>query len=342
MWMVHKLQQIAVKVEKTHRGLGRLVAFLLCSTMARKCVLVVGASGTGKSTAMSVIQNFYQPRTLQFDSVTKYSLKQVTTSLNNFSGVITIDDLAAIDTQYSRVNTMKTFAQLVYTHNIHKLSGKERIRIENFHGSAVMAVVPNTLANLVDDAEWDGMSRDKTIRYYHLQRPITPSNAHIKFSVNIGEDFDAVKTKSVKQSYINKLKQIGLSQWSIGRVYEHLSDLLRAAAAIDGRNIVGMDDVVMMRWLLAPLGLEKYVLTREGFESGKQLDVNAIFILTELASYEKLTVQQIAENYKVTERTVQRLLLTVTDYCYITINSKQTVVRPTLLAQQILQECGYA
>ena len=51
----HTLAQLVKKVNKTHKGLGPLIAMNLIAAKARKCILNVAPAGCGKSTATDIV-----------------------------------------------------------------------------------------------------------------------------------------------------------------------------------------------------------------------------------------------------------------------------------------------
>ncbi|GAH53668.1 unnamed protein product, partial [marine sediment metagenome] len=55
-----------------------------------------------------------------------------------FGGLVVIDDLGKVDTNYSRIHTVTSFAELCYSHFISKHTMTVTVEIGEFHGSAIL------------------------------------------------------------------------------------------------------------------------------------------------------------------------------------------------------------
>jgi len=131
----------------------------------------------------------------------------------------------------------------------------------------------------------------------------------------------------------------GLLEWSAARCSEHIPVMLKAAAALDGRHEVKVSDYIILSKLMRNFTLERYMIETWGFESARTFQQNAYYLMVEFASFPHLTHEQIAIDYKVSPRTVSRLLETVKEYCFVKNNDGRSI-QPTDYTKQILEASG--
>lgn len=336
---MHKLETMNAEIEHTHSGLGRFLCFNIVAAVARKCVLNVAVAGIGKSTVTWALKEIWKNDVHVYDSITRAGLKFISEEMNNFNGVVIIDDLGKVDTKYSRMATVTTFAELCYSHFVRKITYNLEIRVENFNGAALMNIQPVLLHRLCEEAEWEAVIRDKTIRYYHFIRPLHPTATLPKIKLKRKRRLNIVKnTTKVDNSY-KDLIQLGLTQWSYPRTIQHIDDLLKAAAYIDDRVLVHNCDKVVLLDLLRPMMIERYFMRKFAFESALHFDDNAACLFTELCSFNPLTIAQLCADFKITSKMARTILKQVEEYCYVEVNS-EPVVKPTALAKELLEEMG--
>jgi len=336
---MHKVKQYVKQVNRTHRGLGKLYGMALVATKAKKCMITIAPAGCGKSTVTNALRNLDWIETRIYDSVTRGALRFIAKELSGFNGLVVIDDMGKIDTQYSRMATTTTFAELCYSHFIRKLTMTLNINVEDFYGSAILNIQPSVFSGLIEGAEWEAVIRDKTLRYYHLHRPIKSCEEPIRVKPEKGIPINQVSFPNRRSKMYRLLEAIGRIQWSRARVHEHLTDLLRACAALDRRTRIGVQDYHLLYYLMKPMVAERFLVDKSGFELGRWFNSNAFCILVELASYPELTPRHIADDYHVAPSTVNRLLSTVTEYCFLKSNSPEAVI-PTKFGMKVLEVIG--
>lgn len=328
------------QVDKTHRGLGRLYSFCLMSIKAKKVVLLIAVAGSGKTTALEAAAKVNKKGFMAFDSITRSGLKVIEKKLNDFEGTCIIGDLGNIDTGYSTKESIKTAVLLTYEHHLTKLNSQMNLSIENFQGSFITSAQPVIMQNLINSQDWEAVVRDKTIRYYHLIRPLFPNNEKINIHADWGKDFDDVTYKHKQSKEFDELWRCGLDQWGRSRTSVHVIDLLKACAALDGRKYVNHSDVLVALELTKPMRLEKFLVEKQGFETEKEFMHNHACMLTEFATYKEVTYDQIATDFFVSLRTVNRLLLTVRELVLPNPRDENKLI-PTDIAVKVLKECGY-
>jgi len=192
--------------------------------------------------------------------------------------------------------------------------------------------------SLVQSDEWISVVRDKVIRYYHLYRPAQPKSYPPTVNLAWGEQIEHVKQPTHKGKLWYQLVAIGLTQWSYARINEHVPDLLKALAALDGRDKINATDYRLLIKMLQPLQLERYIVDTYGFESGRVFDNNLYCVLCEIASFHEPSIHQVCEDYKVSPRTAERLIESVAEWAWIKANSPKRVL-PTQQTQDILDLC---
>lgn len=335
---MHQLYSIIKGVEETHSGLGNAVAFAIICAKARMCLLIVSPAGCGKSALSDAIGDVY-PNSVRIDSVTRSGLRDFKDVFTNFWGLVVIDDLGKVDTTYSRIHTVTSFAELCYSHYISKHTMTVTVEIGEFHGSAILNVQPPILGLLVEAPEWEVVTQDKTCRYYHLYRPLKPNEVRPNFKVDWGIDRDLVHKPRRDYKLYPKLEAIASIQWSDARVLEHLNSLLKASAALDRRQDTTQEDYRLLYRLMKPMVIERYIMHKSGFEVGRWLDTNLLATLVEFASWKNISIERICRDYKISPATVYRLLTEIKDWFVPSEPmSKRLIPRPEL--KRVLKEAG--
>lgn len=335
---MHPLYSLMEGVERTHLGLGNAIGLSIIASKARKCLLVVSPAGCGKSAISDAVGEAH-PDSIRLDSVTRSGLKDFKDVFTNFQGLVVIDDLGKVDTQYSRIATVTSFAELCYSHFISKHTMTVTIEIGHFHGAAILNVQPPILGKLMEADEWEVVTQDKTLRYYHLYRPTKPNEDKLKVKVDWGIDMDLVHKPSHTYKLYSKLESIASIQWSDARVMEHLNSLLKASAALDRRDTVANEDFVLLYRLMKPMVIERYITHKAGFEVGRWMDTNLLAVLVEFASWRNISIERIARDYKISPSTVYRLLNEIKEWFVPSEKmSKRLVPKPEL--KRVLKEAG--
>lgn len=336
---MHRLRQTIKKVNSTHSRLGPLVAMNILAAKAKKTVLNVAPAGCGKSVACDSVAINLRERSKMFTSLTLAGLVKLKDEFSNFSGHIIIDDLGAEKSLWSRLSTVTALANLVYSHYVRKITYSSEIEITNFDGSTSLNIQPVLLNSLVQSDEWVSVVRDKVIRYYHLFRPINPRGYAPQTDIDWGPTLENVTLTGRNGRLWYQLIAIGLTQWSQARTLEHIPDLLRATAALDGRTKVNRTDYNLLIKLLSPLQLERYMVKSYGLEQGRVFENNLYCLFVELATFGEPTILTICEDYKVSPATVERAISQCTEYCWIKPEKPRRLV-PTDTTKEIFDVCA--
>lgn len=336
--MAHQLYDVISNIEKTHPGLGKAVAFSVICVKARLCLLLVAPSGCGKSVITDTMSNLH-PDPIKLLSVTKARLTTYKDTFSNFFGVVLMDDIAGAGSMYERKETLVAFSMLCYSHAISKHTFTSDFEITDFHGSAVMNIQPAILAEIYQYPEWESLISEKTLRYYHLYRPTVPNVSKPTLKIDWGIDLDLVKKPRHHFKLYPTLERIAGIQWSDARTLEHLDTLMKAVAALDRRQEVNNLDLQLLHKLMKPMVVERYIMHKTGFETGRWMDNNLAAVLVEFASWRNINMDRIARDYKISPSTVYRLLAEIKEWFKESeVKSKMLVPKPEL--KRILKEAG--
>jgi len=326
---MHKLLELKQKIDEDYRGLGRLVAAELLAVKARKCLLVIAPAGCGKSITSKYIGKVHPRGCIELPSLTLDGLRVERDRLTGFNGVVVVDDISGGTTAYNRISTVEVLSHLTHDHFIGKQTAKTRFTIVNFHGSCIINIQPHLMWEIYRSKNFDAGVRDKTLRYYHLIRPVKPRRNELHYKVDWGE-----KMKDVENSIISKsLKNMGIWLWSRSRVEDHLSDLLRAGAAFDGRRKVNDSDEELVKMALQPCMLESEIIVKDDFESKIDVNVNVVYVISHVLSYRRPLVRLLCEDYKIQPRTADRLLSYVREYVY----KNYGILKPTDKLKELIR-----
>jgi len=336
---MHTLKKLVKTVNKTHKGLGEMIATNLIAAKAKKCILNIAPAGCGKSTATNTVAHILGKHAKAYTSLTLAGLMRLAEELTEFGGHIIIDDLGAEKSDWSRTATIEVLAHLTYTHYVDKITQTSRIQIQNFYGSAALNIQPVMLNSLIQADSWVALVRDKVIRYYHMIRPTKPRKSIPAITIDNTTPISQVTPPKQHGKLWYQLIAIGLTQWSYARCLEHLPDLLRATAALDNRTKVTTTDYRILIKLLKPMMLERYLIQAYSLETGRNFQNNLYCLLVELASFGQPTLETIAEDYKVSPLTVEKIAKEYPDWMWIKTNSP-TRLCPTKLTLEIFKKCG--
>ena len=333
---MHALADIAHYVNVSHSHLGELLAMSMVAVKARKCLLVIAPSGCGK-TRVSDFMAASHPDSYSPDRLTIAGLKPYQELLSNYHGLVVVDDIASGYSQYTRLATISALTKLCSEHGIDSATATSHYRIENFYGSAIINCQPVLFRALVSSPEWEAQIQDKTIRYYHLYRPIKPRREFTPLVLDWGISIDEVEEPNPKALLYGALKDIVGAQWSITRVRDNLDDLLKATAALDGSKVVRQQDYKMLLKLVTPMKLERFCMIKEDFEYKRSLLVGLLYMLIEFVTYDRLTIRQFMDNYKINLRTAYRLLDKYKEY-WIVVDKNPTTYAPSDELKRIIRE----
>lgn len=333
------LQYLIDDVNKTHKKFGNLVAICQVSIKARKLLLIVSPSGCGKSTAMDLMADHISG-ILKPDRLSIPGLAGMVEELTSFRSGILIDDITTTGTPYARKSTLAALAALCYTHRVESRMADNPFQIEDFYGSAIVGIQPIFLRHLMIEDEWESSIQDKSLRYYHLQRPVEPNLSLPLVQIERGLDIDQVNDfeADLENPDYQDLLKYGSTQWSRARVKEHVRDMLKAIAALEDREDVIPDDYAMLKTLLKPMTIESIAIRKDQLEGERYLDNNLLALLAEYYSYNgAFSLAHISQDFKVKLNMAYKIMQTQNGH-WQQIGKSPTIYRPNKELLEELQE----
>jgi len=323
---MHQIRQLIRQVNRTHKGLGEMVAMNLITAKSKRCILNIGSRGTGKSTATNTVAYLLKDRATKYTSLTMAGLVRIQDTLKGFTGHIIIDDLGAEKSDWTRTATISTLATVVMEHSIHRITQTSETRITDFNGSASLNIQPVLMTSLMQSDEWINVISDKILRQYHLIRPIKPCkgfpNVNFDWGINI-EQVDEPKRAS-KEWY--QLIQYGLSQWSNARCLQHIPEMLKAVAALDNRTKCKREDYEILAKLMSSMQLERFITDSYGLEARETFNNEIYCILIELASWGEPTIEIICQDYHRKPTTVLSAAEVAKDWCMVSPDKPKRLI----------------
>lgn len=309
-------------VDKTHPKLGNLFAFSLLSAMTRNTLLTVGVPSSGKTTVNKALLKLFE-NSLYEEGLTLSSFRHKANELNNFNGLLVIDDLSKIDTVYSRRGTVTAFCGLAYDGYTSKGVEKYYFKIHDFNGSIIVGLQPQMVREISIDSRWETVVRDKSIRYYHFFFPTKPNFDEI----NVKEISEIIpKPKLVTEKVdINELKKLESYnslyvnfelQSSPARSDEKIAKLLSSLSYLENKSV---DDemILMLEKMTKPLLLEQFLLIKHDFEVDKTFHNNLFYLITGMLSLNSPSLKEFYKIWGVSDTHLRRLINIYEDYFYI-------------------------
>ena len=334
----HAVQKTLEEVNASHPGLGNLAAISLIAAKACQTMMIIGPPGTGKS-AVSRWLGEALPEAYVRGDLTMAALRKYNEELSDSKAAIVIDDLGECNSEWNRAQTCIAVSALVYGHEIVKDTHQIKVEILNFYGSGWIGLQPAILAEVVKHPSFHANLRDKSLRYYHLQRPVVANFGPIEVQPDWGQPLEEVVPLEDYLDGWDTLIRIARIEWSTARAQEHIGNLLRAAAALDGRYGVDQTDYDLLLKLLRPMTIEEHLIEKQGFDSAATLNQNLLCLLVEFASYPQVTYEIIGADYGIRPRKVQSILEDMHQWYYKTQNDP-VVLAPTEELKSVLVEAG--
>ena len=335
---VHKIEEVKQEVNASHPGLGNLAAISMIAAKARQTLMVIGPPGTGKSAVAHWLEGALPEAYVRGD-LTMAGLRKYCEELSDSEAAIVIDDLGECNSEWNRAQTCIAISALVYGHNMVKDTHQIKVEILDYYGSGWIGLQPAILAEVVKHPSFHANLRDKSLRYYHLQRPVVANFGPIEVQPSWGLEFnDVVPIEAYSDDY-ETLMQIARIEWSNARAQEHVGSLLRAAAALDNRYAVDQSDYDLLLSLVKPMTIEEHLIEKQGFDSAASLNQNLLCLLAEFASYPEVTYEIIGSDYGIRPRKVQSILEDMHEW-YYKVGQDPVTLKATENLEALLVEAG--
>jgi len=336
------IRRIYENIESTHKGLGRLAIVEVLSDASNRALLVVGSSGTGKSTVMKWLSKHITRKKYNFDAITVTGLRHLQKEFNNANASILIDDLSKGGTEYSQVQTVVALAELVYSGYVTKFTSTISFRIYSFQGSAIMNCQPLLFRRIIRAPEFETDIRDKVIRWYHLRRPVTPMLSIPKDSVRYQYRYETVEipSKIYDLELYDSAYDMFRFEFSDARAEEHLEAWLRASAYVNGRNKVSEADVYLVFQLSRNFQFEYALISKDNLEGRRDMNVNLMPVITTINTFKAYPFTRMLMDYGVKTRRLYEILKSLDQYVDTVKGKDDIYIVPKRNLLELLRELG--
>lgn len=256
-------------MEKTHKNLGLPLIFAKMVDLCDLGLFLVGVRGKGKTTVLDVMRDCLSHRDIMEVSILTYAgLNKMADTLSNRSVTLINRDFSSFYTDYLKDVAVNMISALITDHSIRADTGKYHLKIDNCTISFLSATQPQMLEKINRIPAWESMYRDRFIRYpmlYWFGVPKYRKDMPKVLPVELIPDInDVVITKSMKEKpeYVRMLTLIE-RQTSEGRCRQYLDGLLKASAAINGREIVAEKDLKFLQLFAGNLVMDYLLSDRQ-------------------------------------------------------------------------------
>ena len=243
------------------------------------CVWSWGA-GTGKTTGVNAALQNNGKTNIQLDSLTRSGLKTYEDQLSGFEGILCVQDLGSIDTAYSLAESLKVLAVLAYERQIAKNNSLMELSIKDFKGATITTAQPIMMTKLLRNYSWEAVLSDKVIRYYHMYRPVNTTAKALSAKIPWGISLDKVAVPDTIRKEVARFCKSEITQWSYARGIEHITDMVKAAAAFRKSTKVQAPDLQTVHEIIKPLWYEKHLVRKTAFEAHTSYDIRSHCVLT--------------------------------------------------------------
>jgi len=232
-------------------------------------LFLVGIRGKGKTTVLDTMRDCLSHRDIMEISILTYAgLNKMADTLSNRSVTLINRDFSSFYTDYLKDVAVNMISALITDHSIRADTGKYHLKIDNCTISFLSATQPQMLERINRIPAWESMYRDRFIRYpmlYWFGVPKYRNDMPKVLPVELIPDInDVVITKSMKEKpeYVRMLTLVE-RQTSEGRCRQYLDGLLKASAAINGREIVAEKDLKFLQLFAGNLVMDYLLSDRQ-------------------------------------------------------------------------------
>jgi len=250
-----------------------LALYTTYCTITKTTCIVIGNTGSGKSEMLNFLKlNF--DKVLTLNTISQASLKQIATELNNFDGILFVDDIGAINTEYMRITTMATLTYLAYQHYLRRLDYQTNLEIKNFNASLIINLQPAVFDEIVSNTSFEANIMDKSYRYYNMRIPDNKpfQHPHIKELQHIKDKFENMKVDIDKQR-VEALANNFMTFNSVVRRYKIVNNFVKLTAILNGHKTATSEDYNFVSKMLLNNIIESELLERKGFTSTFKFNV---------------------------------------------------------------------
>ena len=213
-------------------------------------------------------------KVLTINTVSQASLKQIGNELNNFDGILYIDDIGSINTEYMRITTMTTLTYLAYQHYLRRLDSTTNLEIKNFNGSLIINIQPAIFNEIANNTSFEANIMDKSYRIYNMRIPSNKQFQHpkIKELQHIKDKFDKLKVDIDKQK-VEALANNFMTFNSPVRRYKIVYNFVKLTAILNEHKTAISSDYNFVSKMLLNNIIESELLQRKGITNTFKFNV---------------------------------------------------------------------
>jgi len=216
-----------------------------------------------------------------------------------------------------------------------------RIQISNFYASVIMNCQPVIFRQIIGARDWDAFIRDRAARFYHIIRPTEENPADIQLP-----QLPRLRKDDVKLNVDNIDPNLGAEaaarlswQFSRGRAKLHLISLLKASAALNGREETTSADAWLVKEIYSRGILEHLLTHSTELEGRRRFDSNLYALISEFATLRRpIEIRELARRFGYSTRTIYNIARRLRRW--VTTNSSPPKLVPTRDLVELMREAG--
>jgi len=282
--------------------------YTVYNVITKTPLITIGNTGIGKSEISNFIKkNFKDIKVL--NTISQASLKQISTEISNYNGIIFVDDIGAINTDYMRITTVSTLTYLAYQHYLRRLDSTTNVEINNFNGAVIMNMQPAIYNQIIHEPSFEANIKDKTYRYFILNLPnrnIELKHPKIKELQHIYDKFNDIKV-NIDENKVNALADNMLYNMSGIRRKQLITKYVKLTAILNNHDTAMSEDYQFVAKLLLNNIIENELTERIGVKSAFTFNVFGYNLLLMAKKYGNMfKVIDMVKDTGISKRTIYR------------------------------------
>jgi len=298
-------------IEFTHKNLGLPTLWSKIVDLANLGTFLVAERGRGKGSVLSAIEKLRHRDVIKINILTYKGLKKLEERLSNNQATIINRDLSSLYTDYLKDVGLNVLANLITDHGVKAETGQYSLQIENAYISFIGGCQPQLLNRLNKLAGWEGMYKDRFMRFYFIYlRPVErihPAEPDVPQIEYIDPEQVSIPSEIREDKRYKRLLNVIAEQTSENRAVIYTQQLLKAHAGLNERTVVVHKDLDVLNALILNLKLDT-LLSRRDYSVSEPpvLDAGAYLILFDIVLYGEVSRKALREKYKVSYSTIVR------------------------------------
>jgi len=297
--MKHTVKVIEA-VESEYANLGLPVVFSKLIDIAGLGCFLVGDRGVGKNVALEYASSLSHRFVLTLSRITPAGLERLSGVLSGSSVLIVNPDFSSLSTAYLKDALLMIVSSLIsdgcFAQSITKTC---RVRISNADTAFLSAVQPRVVNHIFASERWEGMYRDRLLRFYMLylfgapdvkdSRPSGLKWEHPGFSL---KEVDAGRPRRAEE--YGKLLAALMMQTSENRSRIYADRLVKASALFNHRREAEDEDYDFISIFSFMLGAESVLSEKTVLTDVGRFDHEAFSLFFRILEYGGADVRELS------------------------------------------------